>query len=120
MVKSPSLKKVWLCYLAYQKRLLKNYKFVEKLKLLFSIFVFLLALGAYGYFVNVSSTKWYFIKVEREKLEEVKFQNEIVKIDVRKIEGDLSNFLVNTSKMDSLTWNIIKITDLKEVVYKWN
>jgi hypothetical protein len=41
--------------------------------------------------------------VEREKLNEVKFQNEIVKIDVRKMEGELSNSMLTLNKLENLT-----------------
>jgi hypothetical protein len=47
MVKIPSLKSMSASYIAYHKSLIKNYKFMEKIKMGFSIFLFLLAVGAY-------------------------------------------------------------------------
>ena len=112
MVKIPSLKKLSWSYLFYHRELLRNYKFMEKIKLGFSIFLFLLAVWTYGYFVNISSTKWYFIKIEREKLWEVKFQNEIVKIDTKKIEWEiLNNILPTNLDIKSLSW---KVTIIRE------
>jgi len=120
MVKVPSIKKMGSSYLLMKKKLLKSYRFINYIKLWFAVFVFLLSLWAYGYFVNISSTKWYFIKQEREKLSEVKFQNEIVKIDIKKIEWELSSkMLIKTiCKKESLTWDTIIIKDFSQLTYK--
>ena len=120
MVKVPSIKKMGSSYLLMKKKLLKSYRFINYIKLWFAVFVFLLALWTYGYFVNISSTKWYFIKQEREKLSEVKFQNEIVKIDIKKIEWELSSkMLIKTIwKKESLTWDTIVIKDFSQLTYK--
>ena len=115
MVKIPSIKKMSSNYLLMKKRLLKGYKFLNYIKLWFAVFVFLLSLWAYGYFVNISSTKWYFIKQEREKLSEVKFQNEIVKIDIKKIEWDISSNMIIKTKLNNLTWNTIIIEDFSQL-----
>ena len=119
MVKIPSLKSMSASYIAYHKSLIKNYKFMEKIKMGFSIFLFLLAIWAYGYFVNVASTKWYFIRVENEKLSEVKFQNEIVNIDTKKMEGEiLNNILPANLDTDNLTWKVLVLRqNMKEVAY---
>jgi len=119
MVKIPSIKKMSSNYLVTYKAILRNYKFMEKIKMGFSIFLFLLSIGAYGYFVNVASTKWYFIKVEREKLAEVKFQNEIVKIDTKKIEWEIFNSITPANlDIKNLTWKVLVLREnMKEVVY---
>ena len=119
MVKIPSLKSMSASYIAYHKSLIRNYKFIEKIKMGFSIFLFLLAIWAYGYFVNVASTKWYFIRVENEKLSEIKFQNEIVQIDTKKIEWEiLNNILPANLDNNDLTWKVLVIREnMKEVVY---
>jgi len=119
MVKIPSLKSMTTNYISYHKSLIKNYKFMEKVKMVFSIFLFLLSIWTYWYFVNVSSTKWYFIRVENEKLSEVKFQNEIVNIDTKKIEWEiLNNILPANLDTDNLTWKVLVIRqNMKEVAY---
>jgi len=113
MVKIPSFKKIWKDYVNYHKELLEDYKFKEKIKMMFSIIFLVLAMGFYGYFVNISSTKWYFIKIQREKLAEVKFQNEIVKIDTRKIEWEILQNVVpfNIVDTDNLNGKVLTIRE---------
>jgi len=119
MVKIPSIKKMSINYLTYHKNILKNYKFMEKVKMGFSIFLFLFSIWAYWYFVNISSTKWYFIRVERDRLSEVKFQNEIVNIDTKKIEWEILNTILPLNlDTDNLTWKVLVLNDrFKEVAY---
>ena len=117
MTKAPSIRKMGLSYLALKKRFLKSRKNIELIKLIFVSLFFLFSIVFYWYFVNVSSTKWYFLKQEREKLSEIKFQNEIVKIDVRRLESSVLNNIV-VSNSSTLTWRVISITDLNSVAYR--
>ncbi len=117
MTKSPSVKKMWKSYLYIKKKLIKNKKTVERIKLLFSVFMFLSSIVAYWYFINISSTKWYFIKTEREKLNETKFKNEIVSIDIRKLESTLFDN-INLDNYSFSTWRIITLSPITSVAMK--
>ena len=120
MLKIPSVKKMWLTYIVMKKKLLKSHRFIENLKIGFSAFLFLISIWLYGYFINVSSTKGYFIKVEKEKLSEIKFKNEIEKIDVKKLEWELANKIApNPMKdQDKLWWKIIVIKKNGQVAFR--
>ena len=117
MVKTPSAKKMARSYLYAKKQILKNKKFLEKFKFIFSITFFILSIITYGYFVNISSTKGYFIKVEREKLSEIKFKYEIVNIDVKKLESRIFEKL-NLDSYANLTGRVITISDIQSVALK--
>jgi len=117
MTKSPSVKKMAQNYLNIKKQILKNYKFISNIKTVFSIIVFILSIWIYGYFVNISSTKWYFLRQERQGLSEIKFQNEIVKIDIRKIEWKILDQTLPASLDSSAptTWNIIVLSNMLQL-----
>ncbi len=83
----------------------------------FAVALFLLSIVTYGYFVNVSSTKGYFIKTEREKLSEIKFKNEIVNIDVRRIESQIFDS-INLDSYSNLSWKVLTITNLTSVAMR--
>lgn len=117
MIKTPSAKKMAKSYLYAKKQFLKNKRFLEKLKFIFSVIFFILSVITYGYFVNISSTKGYFIKVEREKLSEIKFKYEIVNIDVRKLESRIFEKL-NLDNYTNLTGKIITINDVESVALR--
>jgi len=116
MVKTPSLKKLSYAWVE-RKQLLKNKKFINKIKTFFSVAFFLLSILSYGYFVNTGSTKGYFIRVEKEKLSEIKFKNEIVKIDARKLESKLFDS-INLNNYNSLTGKVITISNLSSVAMR--
>ena len=83
----------------------------------FAVALFLLSIVTYGYFVNISSTKGYFIRTEREKLSEIKFKNEIVNIDVRRIESQIFDS-INLDNYSNLTWKVLTITNLTSVAMR--
>ncbi len=117
MIKAPSVRKMWQNYLNIKKQILKNYKFISNVKTSLAIALFVLSIWVYGYFINISSTKWYFLKQERQALSEVKFQNEIVKIDVRKIEWDILDKTLPASLDSSVptTWKIIVLSNMLQM-----
>jgi len=110
------IKKMAKTYLSIKKQFLKSKKFIDTLKILIAGVFFMFSLIAYGYFVNVSSTKWYFIRAEREKLSEIKFQNEIVNIDVRKLESKIFDS-INLESNSSITWKVLTISTVTSVAY---
>jgi hypothetical protein len=117
MIKYPSFKKFGIYYLAYKNRFRKNYILMDKIWSLIAITVFITAISIYWYFINIASTKWYFINIEKKKLNEIKFQNEIVKIDIRKLEWALSNSILTFNNLNNLTWTTIILTYTKEIAY---
>lgn len=117
MIKVPSVKKMSYNSLNIKKQILKNEKFLSYLKTWFSIFLLLISIWVYGYFVNISSTKWYFLKQERYKLSDIKFQNEIVKIDVRKIEGNIFDNNFYNDSYNYSTWKVFVVKESNEFVY---
>ena len=117
MTKAPSVKKMANSYLNLKKKLLKSAKFLNLLKMSFAVGFFLFSLIAYGYFINVSSTKGYFIKTEREKFSEIKFQNEIVKIDVRKLESKIFDS-INLESNSSITWKVLTVSSVTSVALR--
>ena len=117
MTKAPSVRKMAKSYLILKKRLLKNSKFINMVKMSLAAGFFLFSLVAYWYFVNVSSTKGYFIRTEREKFSEIKFQNEIVKIDVRKLESKIFDS-INLESNSSITWKVLTISSITSVALR--
>ena len=117
MRKIPSVERMSYSYLYLKKSLLKEKKFIEWIKTILAILIFLLSVVTYGYFVNISSTRGYFIKVEREKLSEVKFKKEIVSIDVRKIESQIFE-KIRLDNYSNLTWKVLTIIDLRSVAMR--
>jgi len=79
---------------------------------------FLFSIWIYWYFINIASTKWYFIRVERNKLWEIKFQNEIVKIDITKLEWEENNNILADNQNNILTWKVINITDNAKITMR--
>lgn len=120
IVKIPSVKKMSQNYLNVKKQILKSYEFISNIKTIFTIILLLFSIWVYGYFVNVSSTKWYFLKKERQELSEIKFQNEIVKIDVRKIEWDILDKILPSSLDSSVptTWKVIILPNILQIAKK--
>jgi len=104
-------------YLYLKKKFLKSKKFLNNLKTAIALILFLSSVVTYWYFVNVSSTKGYFIKTEREKLTEVKFKNEIVNIDIRKLESEIFNKM-NMDSYNSLTWKVITVSSIPSVALR--
>ena len=117
MIKIPSTKQMNLNYMLIKKRLKNNFRLIDNIKTIFSIICLLLSIWVYWYFVNISSTKWYFIKTERAKLSEIKFKNEIVKIDIRKLEGWIENISID-NWTNILTWKVISINNYKEITMR--
>ena len=117
MIKFPSTKQMNFNYLLIKKQLKHNFKFIDNIKTIFSIMCLMLSIWIYWYFINVSSTKWYFIKNERNKLSDIKFKNEIIKIDVRKIEWSINNTLTYNSS-NTLTWKVITLNSNTELTMR--
>ena len=117
MTKTPSVRRMSQSYLYLKKKITKNRKFIEQIKMILIIGLFLLSIITYWYFVNVSSTKGYFIKTEKEKLSEIKFKNEIVNIDIRKIESKIFND-ISLDNYSNLTWKVFTLTNLTSVAMK--
>ena len=117
MIKFPSTKKMKFNYLVIKKQLKNNFKLIDNIKTIFAILCFILSIWIYWYFVNISSTKWYFIKNERNKLSDIKFKNEIIKIDIRKLEWSINNSLTyNSNKI--LTWKVIMLNTNNELTMR--
>lgn len=120
MTKTPSVKKMAKNYLNIKKQLLKNNKFILNIKIAFSIMFFILSIWIYGYFVNISSTKGYFLKQERQKLSEIKFQNDIVKIDIGKKEWEILDQTLPESLDTSVptTWKVIVLSNISQLTVR--
>ena len=52
---------------------------IDIVKVSFLIFVFIVFAFVYLYFVNLASTRWYFLRQENQKLNTISFQFEILK-----------------------------------------
>lgn len=76
-------------YVNLQIKVRQNYKILDWLKIIITFLIFFLTIGIYGYFVNVSSTKWYFLRQEMKNLEDAKFTHSISQIEVLKKEKSL-------------------------------
>lgn len=76
-------------YVDIQNKVRQNYRLVDNMKLLITVLIFLFTLWVYWYFVNISSTKWYFLRMEMRNLEEKKFEHSIVQIETLKKEREI-------------------------------
>ena len=117
MIKIPSTRQMTLNYMLIKKQLKNNFKLIDNIKTIFSIVCFLLSIWVYWYFVNISSTKGYFIRSERNKLSNIKFKNEIVKIDIKKLEWSINDSLAYNSN-SILTWKVVTLTTNDELTMR--
>lgn len=72
-----------------QQRIKQNIIMVDMTKLLVTLIIFVATLWVYWYFVNVSSTKWYFLRKEMRKLETAKFEHSIIQLKIVKKEKEI-------------------------------
>lgn len=91
------LKSISKQYIELQKKVRRNNQVLDSLKLLTSVIIFLLIIWVYGYFVNISSTKWYFLRQEMKNLEETKFTHSITQLDILTMERDIWNEIQTVS-----------------------
>ncbi len=71
-------------YIDFKNKIRKNRKLINQLKLATTIWILVFTIWLYAYFVNISSTKWYFLREETNKLEEEKFLHSLAQLDVLK------------------------------------
>ena len=76
-------------YLNLQNKVKQNYKIVDAMKLFVTLFILFFTIWVYWYFVNISSTKGYFLRQEMKHLEEAKFNHSIAQIEVLRLEKDI-------------------------------
>ncbi|MEF2175326.1 MAG: hypothetical protein V3575_02540 [Candidatus Absconditabacteria bacterium] len=76
-------------YINIQNKVRKNNKIIDGLKMTSILLVLVFSVGIYGYLVNVSSTKGYFLRQEMKKLEDIKFNNSITQLEVLGMERQL-------------------------------
>lgn len=69
-------------YLKLQNDIRKNKKLINWFKIWIVFAVLFTVVGVYGYLVNVSSTKWYFLKQQKQKLAQAKFDRNIVQLEI--------------------------------------
>ncbi len=69
-------------YVNLKNKINHNRKIMNFLKLATTILIFVVTIGMYGYFVNVSSTTGYFLREEERELEDAKFEHSIAKQQV--------------------------------------
>lgn len=85
---------------------------MDIVKLTTTIAIFLLTVIIYGYFVNISSTKGYFLRQELKSLEDAKFASSVTKLAIMKQEKQLWD----TIKL-SQNYNQKKVVISPKVVY---
>ena len=73
-------------YLQLQNRLKLSAQWIEIAKFVFSLALALFAIGLYGYVINSSSTKGYFLRKEIRELEEINFDYNILNLKIIKEE----------------------------------
>lgn len=72
-----------------RQKVKKNYRMIDWIKLFITVWIFVLTVWAYWYFVNVSSTKWYFLREEERKLNDAEFSHSIARLDVLEKERQI-------------------------------
>jgi len=117
MVKFPSTKQMTYNYLLIKRKIKNNYKLIDNIKTIFSILCLILSIWIYWYFINISSTKWYFIRNEKNKLADIKFKNDIVKIDIRRIEWEINDNL-SYNPNSSLTGKVLLLNNNSELTMR--
>lgn len=76
-------------YVSLQSKIRKNRRTIDALKISITLLIFLLFIWIYWFFVNISSTKWFFLRQEMKNLEDSKFSYSIISLEVMKKEKDL-------------------------------
>ncbi len=80
-------------YVNIKNKVRRNRKTVDKLKLITTVMILLFTMWVYWYFINISSTKWYFLREEMRELENKKFEHSLVQLEVlqnkREIRQDI-------------------------------
>lgn len=92
-----SIRKQYTCL---QEKIKRNYRIINSLKLTITFLIFLMTIWVYGYFVNVSSTKWYFLRQQMQNVEEAKFQNSITQLEILKKEKELWDSIENSMELN--------------------
>jgi len=92
-----SIRKQYTCL---QEKIKKNYRTINALKLSITFLIFFLTIWVYWYFVNISSTKWYFLRQQMQNVEEAKFQNSITQLEILKKEKELWDNIENDYVLD--------------------
>ena len=62
---------------------------IDWMKLFITIMIFIFTIWVYGYYVNVSSTKWFVLRQEMNKLKEAKFSHNIVQFEIMALEKQI-------------------------------
>lgn len=76
-------------YVIFKRNVKNNRKFINNLKLVTTFLILLFTVWVYWYFVNVSSTKWYFLRQEMRLLEEEKFLHSLTQLEVLKKQREV-------------------------------
>ncbi len=78
-------------YIFFKCKLRRNRQILSIVKLAIVLVIFFISVIVYWYFVNVWSTKWYFLRKEMSKLENTKLLYNVVKLEVLKKESMILN-----------------------------
>lgn len=92
-----SIRKQYICL---QEKIKRNYRTINALKLSITFLIFFLTIWVYGYFVNVSSTKWYFLRKQMQNVDDAKFQNSITQLEILKKEKELWDNIENNMELN--------------------
>lgn len=119
MKKWPVVLEISSRYIYFKKKLQYNKYLLESIKNSFVIWLFVFSVWFYWYFVNISSTKWYFLRENMNILEEIRFENNIERLTISKLEKDIldellvNNFDPNFNKVE--LDKVIVINDVSEL-----
>lgn len=69
-------------YIEIKNNVKKNRRLINQLKLVTISMILVSVILSYLFFVNISSTKWYFLRQEMGILEEEKFSHSLVQLEV--------------------------------------
>lgn len=99
-------------YSKFQTYIRLNYYLIDNIKLYLSILILIIIIWIYWYFINITSTKWFFLRKEMKNLNDSKFVQNIYQIEALKKEKQIwENLSINQ------TLNEKKIKIKQNVVY---
>lgn len=99
-------------YISLQSKIRKNRRTIDWIKISITILIFLFLIWIYWYFINISSTKWFFLRQEMKNLEDTKFSYSITNLEVMKMEKNIWD-KINTNTL----YNQKKISIEEKIIY---
>lgn len=93
---------------------------IDFIKVWFLSLVFLSSIFTYLYYVNLSSTSWYFLRQENQKLNKISFEYEVIKtklLEIKQQDRESIQSTRNKREVVNIKAQIVNIPNNTDLVY---